>query len=252
MNIENKIMICDNCGAEISESDLLCPYCGAENEKLAQKQQEDVLEEYQQKTKDLQHMPKKVINKTSKYILIGAAALIILFLIGLLISWLISGHVAENSLDKQSEQLDKLEAYYDEGNYTEMYKYLDKIHEYGVTYEKYRRIGMLYDNMQWRIEAIEEKQEFIRDLDLEVSDVATTMGYVLEPMVEIKTWAEDGFRYGEEEAALDALEQYKTALRKYMLLTDEEINNAVAQYQQTGNCDEYAQISISRIKNEAQ
>ena len=30
-------MFCKNCGAEIAEDILLCPYCGAENEEVAEK-----------------------------------------------------------------------------------------------------------------------------------------------------------------------------------------------------------------------
>ena len=39
-------MICKNCSAKISDDILLCPYCGTENLKVAQKEQQDYIESY--------------------------------------------------------------------------------------------------------------------------------------------------------------------------------------------------------------
>ncbi len=190
--------------------------------------------------------------KTTKYIIPGIIVLFIIGLAGFLISWSGSGHEDENSQKKKGQQLKQLESYYEDGNYTQMHQYLEQIGEEGANYEKYRRIGMLNEQLEEQVEAIAGEPEAIRSQNKGIEDVAATISHVLEAMVGIKTWAEEGFIYGEKEGALYVLDQYRIAMRQYLLLSDEEINNAVNEYQQTGDCNVVAQIAIARVKGELQ
>jgi len=241
-------MICKSCGADIDNKALVCPYCGTENEKVAKDQQEDYIESFEKKKKDLVNIPKQRVKKTTKYIWIGVAGLFVLFLVGMLISWIVAGTVSDRSLQKQKDQLAKLETYYNNGEYIEMYAYLEKIEEYGGTYEKYYRIGNACDNMDWRVEALKTEQDYIKKLDLKPEDVATTLSYSIEELVKVRSWELEDYPYNEEAGAQYIREQYTSALKKYMLLTDEEISAAVEQYDGSESLKELAKKAMERIK----
>ena len=50
-------MFCSNCGAEIGEKDLNCPYCGVMNPRAAEKKYMDKLEGILEDTEKLREMP---------------------------------------------------------------------------------------------------------------------------------------------------------------------------------------------------
>lgn len=241
-------MICKSCGADIDDKELLCPYCGTENENVAKEEQEDYIESFERKKKDLVNIPKQRVNKTTKYVLLGVTGLFGLFLVGMLVSWIVAGIMPDHSLDKQKKQLAKLETYYDNGEYIEMYEYLEKIDEYGGAYEKYYRIGNACDNMDWRLEALKNEQEFIKKLDLKTEDVATTLSYTIEELVKVRSWEMAEYSYDEEQGATYIRKQYMNALKQYMLLTDEEIEAAVEQYTDSEDLTELAKLAIQRNK----
>lgn len=245
-------MICKNCGAQIDEIDLLCPYCGTENEKLAKKLHEKDLQLYKFKMEDLAYEPKRKLKKTTRYLLTGATALVGIFLVFLIISWMSSSYAAKHSLDKQENRLKKLEVYYEDGKYAKMYEYLEDIGEYGATYEKYYRIGLMNDQMGWRIEAVESQSEYAKEAVVEVTvdDVAVAMGYVIEELVEIKQWEAEAYIYNEQEGAEYLEKQFRDVLREEMLLKDDEIDYAVIQYEETGVCMDAAQLALARIREQ--
>ena len=56
-------MICSNCGAVIKDHELVCPYCGFENEKEAKKIQEDYIKDINEKKKELDKEPEIKVYK---------------------------------------------------------------------------------------------------------------------------------------------------------------------------------------------
>lgn len=243
-------MKCYNCGAQIQEASLICPYCGAEQEELAKKEQQEILDDYQRKTEDLKHIPGRVVNKTSRYLVTGAAGLFLLFVLGVLISWLVSGWTAESALDRQNKQLEQLEEYYMAGDYETMASVLEDTDVRGATFRKYELVAGFYDSMEWRIEAIKNERDFIEDLGLEAEDVAETLAYSIEELVQMKELEDNGFAYGEETGILFIRTCYMDVLQTYMLLTEEEILEAVSQYEDSTSCVELAEKALERIKQE--
>lgn len=243
-------MNCYNCGARISGEELLCPYCGAENETVAKKQQQEIIDDFKQRTEELQQAPEKVVKKTSKFLMIGAVGVLIIFIVGALIGWMVSGITAENALDKQKRQVAELESYYKNGDYEEMSFSLAEMDEYGATYEKYYRVALLYDGMLWKIESIQSEAEFIKEIDLDADSVAQTLSYAFEDLEDIKAIETEEFPYGEKEGVLYVKNTYIEALKTYMLLTEAEIEDAMNQADKEESYLELANKAIKRIRSE--
>ena len=240
-------MKCTNCGADIENSELICQYCGHENEKVARREHEKVLNEYKKKTSELKNMPDKIVNRTSRYILIAVGWIFVLFVAGLLISLVVSKFVNDNSLEIQNKHLERLEEYYDGHEYEKMFEYLDKKDLHGATYEKYWRIAEFDRFMDWRIEALQEKVKYIGLIEVSVSEVAECMGYSFDELARIDEMEKAGFIYGEGEAALEIKAEYVAALMEYMLLTEEEIELGIKEYGNEEVHYELAGKAIERI-----
>lgn len=246
-------MICKNCGAKINADELLCPYCGTENQEVAQKQQRDYIEDYAKKKRGLKKVPETVVKKTTKgffYVAGGIFGAVILLLI---VSVAFSKLTRADMLSRQEKELEKLEKYYVSGEYAAMTEYLDKIDKRGGSYEKYRRIAELYDNMDRYIENLKSNAEFVQKIDLDAVIVETYLGWCIEELARIYEMEELEFPYGEKTGALYIKEQYYTAIKDYALLTEDEINSAVKNTDLNSSDNDYmelAEISIQRMEEQ--
>ena len=78
-------MICKNCSAKISDEVLLCPYCGTENQKVAQKEQQEYIDGYKHKKRKLKKVPEKVVRKTTKGLVYGAGITLGIIILALIV-----------------------------------------------------------------------------------------------------------------------------------------------------------------------
>ena len=246
-------MICKNCSAKISKDELLCPYCGTENSEVAQREQQDYIEGDEKKKRALKKVPEKVVKKTTKgffYVAGGIFGAVILLLI---VSGAFSKLTQADMLSKQEKELEKLEEYYLSGEYAAMTKYLDKIDKRGGSYEKYRRVARLYDNMDWYIENLQSNAEFAKKIDLDAVNVENYLEWCIEELAKIHEMEELEFPYGEKTGVLYIKQQYYTALKEYALLTEEEIDSAVKATDLNSFDNDYmelAEISIQRMEEQ--
>ena len=247
-------MICKNCSAQISETELLCPYCGAENAEVAKKQQQDYIKNYELKKKTLKKVPDKVVKKTTKWLLYGAMGTLALVILVFIVVMAFSGLTNGDMMAKQEKEISVLEQYYVDGDYENMVKYLEKINSTnarGGRYEKYWRIAGLYDSMNWHLEGLENNAEFVKNIDLDASNTEDDLERCIAVLYEIHEIKELDYPYDEETGVLYIEEQYISALKEYALLTKEEIENAVLSYNPDGANDfmELAEISIQRMED---
>lgn len=242
-------MLCKNCGAKISEEELLCPYCGTENLKVAQKEQRDYIEGYKEKKRALEKVPQKVMKNTTKWLVYGASSVLGITILLILVVMAFSKLTQGDMLAKQEKELAKLEKYYEAGDYESMSKYLDKVVRRGGSYDKYWRIADLYDSMDWQIEALASNAEYVKTIDLDATDVETDIERCVVVLAEIQEMEELEFPYDEKTGVLYIKDQYISALKEYALLTDEEIESAVLNFDDNGNdYMELAEISIQRME----
>jgi hypothetical protein len=134
-----------------------------------------------------------------------------------------------------------------------MTKYLDKIDKRGGSYEKYRRVARLYDNMDWYIENLQSNAEFAKKIDLDAVNVENYLEWCIEELAKIHEMEELEFPYGEKTGVLYIKQQYYTALKEYALLTEEEIDSAVKATDLNSFDNDYmelAEISIQRMEEQ--
>ncbi len=242
-------MICKNCSAEIKDDVLLCPYCGTENAKVAQKEQQDYINSVQNKRKELKKIPQKVMKKTTKWLIYGAGCVLGITILMLLVVMAFSKLTQGDMLAKQEKELAKLEEYYEAGDYESMSGYLKKVDGRGGSYEKYRRVANLYDRMDWQLGALTSNIEYVQTIDLDATDVEDDIERCIVVLAEIREMEELEFPYDEKTGVLYIKEQYVSALKEYALLTDEEIESAVSNFDEEENDYlELAEISIQRME----
>ena len=242
-------MICKNCSAEISDDILLCPYCGTENQKVAEKEQQDYIDSYRKKKNNLKNVPNKVVKKTTKGLVYVAGAILGFIVLAILVIGAFSGLVSGNVLAKQEKEIAKLEKYYAEGDYEAMSQYYEKVGRGGGSYEKYKRVSRVYSSMDWHLEMLKDDTYYVKTIDLDANHVEEHIEWCLEPLARIYEWEEMGFPYGEEEGALYVKDEYMNAFQIYTRLTETEIKSAVLMYVD-GERDymELAEIAIQRME----
>ncbi len=244
-------MICKNCGAKIDDEILLCPFCQTENETVARKEQEDYINGIYEKKKNLKNVPQKVANKVTKYLLYGVAGILVVAFLVVMVVSAFSKVTQSSNLAVQDKELEKLEGYYQAGEYEKMGEYLDKINKRGGSYEKYIRIAELYESMEWHLECMQLDMQFTKSSGYvgDSEQIETELLWYLEALSTIAQMEELDFPYGEEEGALYIKERYVNGMMNYLLLSEAEIENAVITYGE-GNRDymELSEIVIERLE----
>lgn len=242
-------MICKNCSAQVDKTQRICPYCGSENFDIAKKEQDDYIKEFGRKKRKLRHIPEKFVNKTSKILLYLAAGIFVCILLAIAVVAVFSKATKGDILENQEKELAKLEEYYAAGEYNNMCNYMENIRRRGGKYEKYDRIANLYRAMDWKIEALQLNPDFIKNIDLPVSDVEDDIERCILELARIREMEEADFPYGEKDGALYIKNEYMSALVKYAFLTEEEIENAVDIYSEEGTDYTFlAEVSIQRME----
>ena len=138
-------MICKNCGAEIDDTLLLCPYCNTENEAVAEAEHRDEVNFILDQAEELKARPeriaKKVEHKVSRIACYGVAGFVVL----LLAVFIVSRIIGDPSIKKMEKKIAKLESFYAAGDYSGMCECLDGMEDsFGEQFKKYRNVQRVY------------------------------------------------------------------------------------------------------------
>lgn len=251
-------MICKNCGAAIDDEILLCPYCGAENEKIAEKQQNDEVQKYKKQAKEVKTLPEKISKMAASGVGKIVIAVILLFVLIAIVVWFVTYNKASNSLDKQKKHIKKLEKYCESGDYDKLGPYLDKIeNSYSATYEKYTRISRTYNSYKSDLEIAKQlKGLFVSELDesTAIRIISSDIHYIISSVSEIQKMEEEGYIYGEGPHIEKFKEKYNNLIKDYMYLTQDEVKECISAYREAKNSNttpdyfEYAGKVIERAE----
>lgn len=156
--------------------------------------------------------------------------------------------VAGDSMAQQEKEIAALEEYYQNGDYESMSGYYRKIGKSGGDYEKYKRICELYEDMNRGMEALEKIEEYEA---VETEYLQECLKMCMSTLAEIDDMESLGFPYGEDEGAMYIKHKYTEALKKYMLLTPDEIATAASSYvDDKTDYMELAEIAVQRIEEQ--
>ena len=221
------IMKCANCGAEINENELICPYCGYENEKVAIEEQANYLNELEKKKENLNYEPERKAKRAEKKTnYVFRNVLILVSIIGF-IAFGVVYFTSSNSLNKQNKNIEKLEEYYQERDYESISNLMDKIEDsYVPAYKKYYITASLYNGSQWELSIMEENYDYYNE-GISRDSFDEEIEYVFKSLCEMKEYEDDGYKYEESDVVEYYRDLYYKSLEEVGMLSEEEIDDFV-------------------------
>ena len=221
-------MICKNCGAEIDDTLLLCPYCNTENETVAAEEHRDEVNFILDQAEELKTRPeriaKKVDHKLGRIACYGVAGFVVL----LLAVFVISRIIGDPSIKKMEKKIAKLESFYVAGDYAGMCECLDGMEDaYGEQFKKYRNVQKIYrwmDHLETgygRVKEYKGKESVASSAD---TLIGRAFGNSRDLLYQIEQAEKAGFRYGESEAMLYFREEIYRMMKEATGITEEEID----------------------------
>ncbi len=223
-------MICKNCGAEIDDTLLLCPYCNTENETVAAEEHRNEVNSILDQAEELKTRPERIAEKVNHKANRFACIAVAVFAVLLLLVYVVTRILGDTSGDKQEKKVAKLEKYYVAGDYAGMCECLDSTEDaYGALFQKYRSVQRAYrymDDMEGDYKNIKEyREESLSQSERESRAfvVALYLGNSRNVLHMVEEAEAEGFRYGESEAMLFFREEVYRLMKEYAGITEDEI-----------------------------
>lgn len=251
-------MTCSSCGSEYDERLAQCPYCGSENEVFAKKEQRDYIVSYEKKIDELGRIPEQMAKRAGNKVMKIAAVLVAAFLVLAGIVWQTTRLRAVRALEKQQEQLERLEEYYQAGDYDAMGEYLDEVNGYGSSYRKYEQIEQIYSPYENIRESAELHKKQMKQYsphtmreDLAADSFIWDLKDCFRQLKKIYMIETEDFPYGNEEKMYDIKEKYVEILKTELLLTTEEIDEGTVRYEDIDtDYTDLAMVVVQRLIKE--
>lgn len=246
-------MICKNCGGTYEETQDLCPYCGAENEKRARMVQKEYIEHRKDEIEEFQNnAPKKKAKRISDRVAILCVIVVVVFLGVAAGTWVVSKKKSEQALGQQMEQLNVLETYYQNKEYDQMAEYIREHQIYGISYRKYTEIADLFRAYKRKLPDLEMCRERLYIYgSVKPEEIVWDMISAFSEMQKIDQMKQNDFIYGNEAEAMEIWNLYTDKMKEIFLLTEEEIEEKVSEFESDEDKNmEIAKIAAKRM-NEA-
>ncbi|MGN0401767.1 MAG: hypothetical protein ACI4HQ_05850 [Acetatifactor sp.] len=145
-------MICQNCGAEYNNKEMKCPYCHSENPVAAARHKKNILlgfeKEAEQIRQEAENYPKAEAKRRTGILLRILGVLAVVGLTASVLVILIGRRAADSSYNNSQKHKERLEEFYQAGDYEAMSDYLDRKGLYQTTYEKYIQVAQVWDYLQ--------------------------------------------------------------------------------------------------------
>lgn len=177
-------MFCSNCGAELKESDVTCPYCGMLQPSAAESEYMQKLEHLKQDVQNLKTVPTKEYTRelrhqgifTAKIVLIIFCIFLLLFVTGVSVFYG-SSYLEKKELLKENafakEYFPKLNELYASGNDEEVYTYINSLYNLDGSTALYRWKHMDYYNYYTLYMDVKFLNDAIADNSYNEYDIST-------------------------------------------------------------------------------
>lgn len=217
-------MLCKNCGAEIAEDILLCPYCGAENEEVAEREHKEEIEDILDRAAQLETRPEEIagkmkarMNKIALYAVIGL--LVVLFAV-----FVVTRLIGDQSANKMKKELNTLEKYYDAREFGKMKTYFNSLENtLGERYKKYRNVISHYERSERQKEYLEEAKKRLAKGNMGAELMEVYLDGVQSTFYKFWEAEQEGFRYDEGDGIQYMKEELQHVLMETVGITEAEI-----------------------------
>lgn len=221
-------MICPNCGADMGHSER-CPYCGTENESVAQRRHEKEISGIYAKIATLLHIPDAQAQAMCKKIRIAAIVIACAAVMATLGAFIRSKVVPEMGYRAQGAALEQLEALCDAGDFDAMNAILeDRDDSYKAIYGKYTILGGLHENLAWVEENLPEDLELVTEYPEGFDILNYDLNRLFYVLAECQRLEDAGWVYEEEDAAAALRERAMLLLEHDLGLSEDEIARGLA------------------------
>lgn len=238
-------MICKNCGNEYDEHEVVCPFCGTENELEAKRREKQDLLKAERQEEDEEKEKAERIALFKKIGIISAAVLVVLLCI---FFFVYKYTTSDTAVEKKAEELATLENYYQNQEYAEIIDYLqDCEYSYTSDYEKYITVSRIASAGEQYIGKMEKLREQSKTENV-TPTLSNTLSEILGQLKILNKYESDGFVYGEEEVVRYYQEIYRHDLLEVALLTEDELEYEVAVSSMGRDYTELSTKVISRWK----
>ena len=238
-------MICKNCGNEYDDHEVVCPFCGTENELEAKRREkQDLLKaEQQEEEEELERARRKALYK--KIAAIVAAVLIVL---GAVVFFVYKYTTSDSAKAKKAEELATLEQYYQDEEYDKVLEYLQTC-EYSYTsdYDKYITVSRIVGAAQ-QYNGIMEKLREQSKTENVTPTLSNALSETLSQLKTLDTYESQGFVHGEEAAVRYYQKMDRHELLDVAMLSEEELEYELAVSSMGRDYTELSTKVISRWK----
>ena len=218
--------ICPCCGGEIPKGALVCPFCGFENERIAEEQEKDRLEDLKQDHEEaIDAVQDRMVEKARRW-WIPVLVVLLLAGIGVVIGvqvW--SDKVAEENhqqLVRDRDELPKqMEELYEAADYEGLKKLCNESRYYGGVFEKYKHVTKIYTGLQ-DTKTMQKSYAFGSD-KCTPENVAQVLKCAFYTLSYADSYRKEGFVYGEEKGVTELEQELISVLKDNWDITDQEI-----------------------------
>ena len=222
-------MKCMNCGAEIDDTLLLCPYCNVENEAVAAEEHRNEVNSILDQAEELKTRPERIAEKVDHKISRMACYGVAGFALLLLLVFVVSRIIGDPSIKQMEKKIAKLESFYAAGDYGGMCECLDGMEDtFGEQFKKYRTVQKVYrwmDNQENSYELVKEYREKKSWGEAQTNIARRALNTSRELLHEIEQAEAAGFRYGESDAMLFMRGEIYRMMKEATDITEEEIED---------------------------
>ena len=221
---------CPNCGADLPEETVICPYCGYENEKLAKKAYDEEMDELSEKHVDsIKTMPKKMMKKSTKLLIVFIVGLALVFVTTNVLRYISGTRLEKLKYDNKQKMIEHLEELYQAGDYETMGDDFYDSNYFGDSFGKYANTAEIYYDVKFAKESLifaAESEKYSKDTE-ELSNYLRKSFWAL---IRVNDMRDKGFIYGEGDAIEKLEADLISTMKETWLITDEEIKEGLSVY----------------------
>lgn len=145
-------MKCPNCGANFSSKELVCPYCGAENQtgRRWAAERRAAEQDYREGVRQAKRkMPLYILNRAMSWVLGVLAALVLLYVVGMFLFFFSGEAVNTVQNETQRTQIEQeMQRLYEGEEFGQLYQYMEKRDLVGPEYYEYTQMVLLHSSYE--------------------------------------------------------------------------------------------------------
>ncbi|MCR4617631.1 MAG: zinc ribbon domain-containing protein [Lachnospiraceae bacterium] len=228
---------CKNCGAEVPDDTIVCPYCEAEFMDLAAKEHESIVKDIKENTKkvyadnakrakradEIEQKGNKALGRLAKILLIAIPIALVIVAISTVL-------ISKHKYAVRNNSIQRLEQYYAERDYEGMDKYIKKNlkNSYSATYYVYNHLLTCNFYCERYKEQKKESYDYsYLDADGRAKMLSFDIYYLFDELETVMDYREQDKAYQKDEGFLEFENFYREEARNTFCLTDEEIEEII-------------------------